>query len=139
MSIWDIESFLDNKEVFLLIMSISIVSLIISILIIPVLLIKMPCDYFMIKHIDYVKNRVRHPILRFIIHLIKNSLGTIFLLSGIVLLFIPGQGILTILIGVSLLDLPFKRKIEYKIISKPVVLNFVNRIRRRAGEAVLEV
>lgn len=139
MSIWDIESFLDNKEVFLLIMSISIVSLIISILIIPVLLIKMPCDYFMIKHIDYVKNRVRHPILRFIIHLIKNSLGTIFLLSGIVLLFIPGQGILTILIGVSLLDLPFKRKIEYKIISKPVVLNFVNRIRRRAGEAALEV
>ena len=47
------------------------------------------------------------------------------------MLFLPGQGLLTILIGVSLMDFPGKRTIERKLISRPVVLQAINRIRQR--------
>jgi hypothetical protein len=44
---------------------------------------------------------------------------------------VPGQGVLTILLGVMLLDFPGKRGLELKLVSRPKVLNTINRIRHR--------
>ncbi len=44
---------------------------------------------------------------------------------------IPGQGLLTILLGVMLLDFPGKRRLEFKIISRPKVFRAINRLRAR--------
>jgi len=53
-------------------------------------------------------------------------LGIVMSLPGI-----PGQGVLTILLGIMLLDLPGKRRLEQKILSKPRVLEKINRLRQK--------
>jgi hypothetical protein len=60
-------------------------------------------------------------------------LGAFLVLLGIVLSLpgVPGQGVLTILLGVMLLDFPGKRGLELKLVSRPKVLNTINRIRHR--------
>jgi hypothetical protein len=71
----------------------------------------------------------------------KNLLGALFITLGIVLSIpgIPGQGILTILIGIMLLDIPGKRRIERRLIGRGHVLSIVNRLRARFGRAPLEL
>jgi hypothetical protein len=53
------------------------------------------------------------------------------------MLFLPGQGILTMLIGISMLDFPGKRNIEAKLIGQPTVLGVINGMRKRRGKPPL--
>src|SRR5439155_1676482 len=71
----------------------------------------------------------RHPVLRGLGLSVKNLLGVLFVLAGIAMLVLPGQGLLTMLIGLSFLDFPGKRDQERKIISVPMVLQTINRLR----------
>lgn len=126
-----------NPSIVYILSIVSLVSFLSSLIIIPIIIIKMPSDYFHISHKEYVKKRVKHPALRIVVHIIKNVLGSVFILFGFVMLFIPGQGILTTLLGITLLDFPFKRSIEIKIISQPNVYMLVNKIRLKAGKGEL--
>jgi len=101
-----------------------------SLIAIPWILVRLPQDYFCERHPrTWLKDH--HPVLRFIALALKNFVGWILLLGGIAMLVLPGQGLLTILIGVSLMDFPGKRAIERKLVSRPLVLQAINRIRRR--------
>ena len=62
----------------------------------------------------------------------------LFILAGIAMCVLPGQGILTIFLGISLADLPYKRKIEYWILSFKKVQNGLNWIRRKANKPPLQ-
>jgi hypothetical protein len=55
------------------------------------------------------------------------------------MLVLPGQGILTMLIGISLVDFPGKRQLERKLIGQPAVLNTINRVREKFGQPPLTV
>lgn len=106
----------------------STIALIVSILSIFALVIYLPTDYFTREnHVSIVTN----PILRILLRILKNIFGVFALLIGIIMLIAPGQGILTILVGVILCDFPSKRKVERKLIARPVLLTGVNRIRAR--------
>jgi hypothetical protein len=65
--------------------------------------------------------------------ILKNILGVILVCIGIVLSLpgVPGQGILTILIGLIMIDIPGKRPYEAKIIKRPTILAAVNDLRAR--------
>jgi UPF0716 family protein affecting phage T7 exclusion len=78
-----------------------------------------------------------HPVLRVLGHLVKNMVGAIFLFAGFLMLFLPGQGILTMLIGISMLDFPGKRKVEAKLIGQPTVLQAINGMREKFGKPPL--
>ncbi|HYG08570.1 MAG TPA: hypothetical protein VD835_01220, partial [Pyrinomonadaceae bacterium] len=52
---------------------------------------------------------------------------------------VPGQGVLTILMGVMLLDFPGKRRLELKLVSRPNVLRAINRIRQRFDRPPLQL
>lgn len=54
------------------------------------------------------------------------------IVSGIMMLFIPGQGILTIIIGIILTDFPYKYRIERWIITRPRILSTLNQLRMKA-------
>ena len=71
--------------------------------------------------------------------ILKNVFGFILILLGVVLSLpgVPGQGILTILLGLIMLDIPGKRPLEAKIIKRPSVLSAVNRLRRRYNKPPL--
>jgi hypothetical protein len=69
----------------------------------------------------------------------KNVVGAVLVVVGIVLAIpgIPGQGILTILIGVMLLDVPGKRRVERRLVALPRVHRAVDDVRARFGSPPL--
>lgn len=110
----------------------------VSLAIVGVLLVRLPPDYFLDRHerplwID------RHPAIRWSGIILKNVLGVALIALGVFLSLpgIPGQGLLTILLGVMLLDFPGKRRLERRIIGMPRVLDRVNRLRARFGKLPL--
>lgn len=108
----------------------SIVGFIGSLIAIPWILIQLPSDYFDTR-IPRHWMKEHHPILRMIGLIVKNIVGIVFLIAGFLMLFLPGQGLLTMLIGISLLDFPNKRKLEARIVGQPTLLNTINTMRRR--------
>jgi hypothetical protein len=109
-----------------------------TIVAIPLILVRLPPHYFDER---YPRRWLagHHPVLRLLGLVVKNLVGAIFLAVGVALLFLPGQGILTILIGVSLLDFPGKRSLERRIVGQPAVLGAINTIRARYGRPPLIV
>lgn len=108
----------------------SVVGFIGSLITIPIILVRLPPDYFdtrVPRH--WMKDH--HPVLRVIGLMVKNVIGVVFLLAGFAMLFLPGQGILTMLIGVSLIDFPGKQRLEAKLIGQPTVLSAINAMRKR--------
>ncbi len=114
----------------------SVVLFVVSIVAIPVILVRLRSDYFDVR-IPRPWMRDHHPALRVIGHVVKNIMGAVFLLAGIAMLVLPGQGILTILIGISLLEFPGKRRLEAKLVGQPKVFNAINAMRKRFGRPPL--
>jgi len=105
---------------------------------IPIVLVRLPQDYF-----DENRPRIwlqgRHPLLRVTTYALKNAFGVVFLLAGVAMLVLPGQGILSMLIGISLMDFPGKRRLERRFVAQPAVLRTINGIRARFGRPPLVV
>ncbi len=114
----------------------SIVFFVGSLIAIPFILVRLPADFFDIR-VPRPWMEDHHPVLRVLGHLVKNLVGAIFLFAGFLMLFLPGQGILTMLIGISMLDFPGKRKVEAKLIGQPTVLNALNGMREKFGKPPL--
>ena len=119
---------------FLIIPVIIIVTTLATLASISLLLISLPSDYFTRKK---RVSRVKNPILRLFLLILKNVFGAVFLIAGFIMLFVPGPGILSLLVGVILCDFPGKRRVERKIIERPVVLSMTNRIRARYNRPVI--
>jgi len=111
-----------------------------SLLVTAWILVKLPADYFAGEKPPHFWAD-RHPVLRVLGHVGKNLLGAALVVLGIVLAFpgVPGQGLLTILIGLMCLDLPGKRRLEQRLVSRPRILAFVNGLRGRYGRPPLQV
>jgi UPF0716 family protein affecting phage T7 exclusion len=83
----------------------------------------------------------RHPAIRAAGIIGKNILGVLLVVVGILLSIpgVPGQGLLTILLGIMLLDFPGKRRLEQNLLSRPQILKTINRLRARFGKQALEI
>jgi hypothetical protein len=75
----------------------------------------------------------RHPAVRVAGLVLKNLAGGLLVALGIVMALpgVPGQGLLTALIGLTLLNFPGKTDLERRLISRPAVLRAINRWRAR--------
>jgi cobalamin synthase len=91
----------------------------------------MPANYFVDRR---EKPAYRRPALRWTLLIAKNLLGASLLVLGVVMIFTPGQGVMTILIGIALLNFPGKRRLERRLIGRSGVLRAVNRLRARFGK-----
>ena len=115
---------------------VSVSTLVISVLLIPYLIVRLPADFYAER--DHRRRLFQdRPVLRVVFLAVKNSLGAVLLVAGIVMLALPGQGILTILAGLALLDFPGKRKLEMRILHMPKLLKSINWLRGRAGQEPL--
>jgi hypothetical protein len=96
-------------------------------------LARLPHDYFV--NPDVRRPVDRHPVLRALLAVARNLLGYFLIVLGIVLSLpgVPGQGILTILMGVMLIDFPGKHRAEQWLLTRRGVLNGVNKLRARLG------
>lgn len=110
----------------------------VSLGLVTLILVKIPATYF---HEDHPRDLwvERSAAFRYTAIIVKNILGVLLIALGIVLSLpgVPGQGLLTILLGIMLVDFPGKRQLERRLISRPNILSTVNRLRHRFGKPAL--
>lgn len=115
-------------------------SLLISFAAIGIVMVKIPANYFSSHYKqDFLPNSSWA--VRWGAVILKNILGLFLIALGILLSLpgVPGQGILTILLGLIMIDIPGKRPLEAKIIKRPTVLAAVNNLRGRYNKPTLEL
>ena len=112
----------------LLVVIISGASLISSILLCTLVITYLPFDYFLPKRRT---SRIKQPVLRLGLKFLKNLLAVVLIIVGLIQIPLPGQGVLTVLIGIVISDIPGKRRLERRIIRSPIVLSSINYIRSR--------
>ncbi|WP_197453908.1 EF-hand domain-containing protein [Caulifigura coniformis] len=113
----------------------SAVSFIGSLVAIPIVVARLPIDHFSGPHeaADWVASSVG----RRIWLVLKNILGVLLITGGVIMLVLPGQGVLTILLGVALMDLPGKWRLMRALARRPNVMKALNWMRERAGKPPL--
>lgn len=130
-----------NSDLLFLLGSLSIFILIISVFMMVLIISFLPEDYFKSENrnlISSVQNS-RYPLLKLLVLITKNFFGVLLLLSGILMLVLPGQGILTIITGLVFMDYPGKYKFERKLLRQKGVINSINWIRSRISKPSLKV
>jgi len=108
-----------------------------SLIVIPWVIGRMPEDYFLEKKRHVAKLRQYHPLVYFLIRLLKNLAALVLIIAGFIMLFTPGQGLLTILVGLGLSDFPGKYTLERKIVRNKKIFKALNWVRKRAGAVPL--
>lgn len=108
----------------------SALSMLLGALLVPVWLARLPADHFRsprrLGDRPWTARRV-------VGHLLLNLLGAVLVAAGIVMLVLPGQGVLTILLGLGLLEFPGKHRIEGWIVRRRPVRAALDWLRRRRG------
>lgn len=113
-------------------------SMVVSFIIVSIIIVKIPANYFSSHyHHDFLPNVSW--LTRWGAVILKNVIGLLLVMAGIIMLVGPGQGILTILIGLILMDIPGKRPLEARIIQRPTVLAVVNNLRARYDKPPLVI
>jgi hypothetical protein len=129
----------NNKTLLLALAVVSVFTLALSAILIPVMVVRIPRDYFLRDRAHHLPWSDRHPIVRAALIAGKNFVGLVLVVIGAAMLVLPGQGILTILAGVMLLDFPGRHRLVCWIVTRHAVLNSLNWVRRRAGRPELIV
>ena len=116
---------------------VSLVLFVGSFILIPVLIARMRRDYFVAPDPDEHTWLGRHRVARATARVVKNVLGGALLVAGIAMMVLPGQGVITVLVALSLLEFPGKRALELRLISQPQVNRVINWIRAKSGRLPL--
>lgn len=98
-----------------------------SIVAVPLFLVKIPDDYF-------TRPRTPSP---FPLRILRITIGVGLIIVGIIMLLLPGQGVLTILVGLGILEAPLKDRIIARILRNPTVYGAVDKLRSKAGKGSL--
>ena len=117
----------------------SLITFVGTLIIIPLLVLAIPADYFRSEKRVRLNTRTRHPLLHMVLLIVKNSIGSIFIVTGIAMLVLPGQGLITLLIGVMLCDFPGKYRLERKLIRYNRVQRALNWVRRKGKRPELQL
>ena len=96
---------------------------------IPWLVRRLPADHF-------VRPPPKHSLPKMIA---RNILGFILVAAGIAMLVLPGQGVLTILLGLSIVDLPIRQRVFRWLLLRPKVVEVMQGLRTRAGKPPLVI
>jgi hypothetical protein len=107
----------------------SILLVLASVVLVPWFLARLPKDYLHAGEPPHGSLPLR---------VLKNALGVVLVLLGVAMLLLPGQGLLTLLVGVLLVDFPGKHGLVRRLLGRPKVLKLVNKLRHRRGAEPLE-
>lgn len=103
-----------------------------------VALTRMPADYFVTRR-DPAVGPQGHGVRSLMGTLARNVAGWLLLLLGIAMLVLPGQGILTVVMGLALIDFPGKRWCLLYMLRNRLVNRAIDRVRSKASKPRLIV
>lgn len=118
---------------------VSVISFVVGLLLLPVMITRIPVDYFSHHARHRLIKDSLHPVIRALVLSIKNLLGAVLLLAGFIMLFIPGQGLLTLFVGLMVMNYPGKFRLESWLIRRPHVLSSINWLREKYKQPPLEL
>ena len=116
---------------------VSAIMFIASILSVPFLVSLIPADYFQYPDAYRLHHTFKHPVVRVLIVSAKNIVGWCLVFAGIIMLILPGQGLLTIIMGLLLVNFPGKRKAEVFLITNQRILRSINWLRAKRNKEPL--
>jgi hypothetical protein len=119
--------------------AVSLLLFVVTLAVFPLVIVFLPPDYFVRHRRDPARRVRRHPVVWWALTIVKNAVGVVLVLAGIAMLVLPGQGLLTILIGVTLTNFPGKYALERRLVSRPRVARAIHRVRDLAGRPRLEI
>ena len=128
-----------DPELVTLALVVSAITFIWSLLIIPWLLTRIPEDYFCGDTQPQSSFRKLHPLAAIALFLVKNGIGFVLLALGLLLMVVPGQGILTILASSFLIEFPNKYRLQRWIVRRPGILKSINWLRQRRNHPPLRI
>nr|VFJ57510.1 MAG: Putative transmembrane protein (PGPGW) [Candidatus Kentron sp. DK] len=117
---------------------ISVVVFLVSLIAAPLIIARMPADYFR-RPENGPRPRRPDSAWRVLLRLLKNLLAAVLVIGGILMLVLPGQGLLTILIGIGISDFPGKYRLTRRLAGMRGVSAAIGWIRRKAGVAPLQL
>ena len=129
----------DNQSLFEWLGIFSLLMFVGTLVVFPLVIVYLPKDYFVRYDREPAHQKRRHPFVWLVITIFKNLLGASLIVAGIAMLVLPGQGLLTLLIGATLTNFPGKYTVERWLVSRPAVARTLNRIRDKAGRPRLEL
>jgi hypothetical protein len=119
--------------------NVSLVILGITIVVLPVVVMKLPVDYFISEQREPSWRTRKYPLVWGLLTLVKNLLGLLLILVGVAMLVLPGQGTITILVGLAMTNFPGKYALERRIAGQPAVGATLNKIRQLTGAPPLQM
>lgn len=128
-----------NEALFGTLFIASVILIVISALIAPAMILRIPKDYF--NHDERPQSRwaEHHHAVRLLLKIGRNVLGVVLIIAGVIMLVAPGQGLLTIVVGVFMISFPRKYELQKWIVSRARVLRAINWFRRKRGVEPLVV
>jgi hypothetical protein len=120
-------------------LAISAVLFVGSLVLVTVVVVSWSTDHFKRDGRPFWEDR--HPLVRASGYFLKNLAGLVLVALGIIMALpgVPGQGLLTALIGLTLINFPGKRDVERRLIARPAILKAVNRLRARFHKPALNL
>lgn len=110
--------------------AIFVISFAINALIVGIIIVTLPANYFSSHYRqDFLPNSSW--MTRWGMTIGKNLVGVLLVIAGVAMLIGPGQGILTILCGLIMIDIPGKRPLEARLIKRPAILAAANALRAK--------
>jgi hypothetical protein len=109
----------------------SLAMLIATLVAFPFVILRLPARYFADENRPPPLSL--HLPLHLLVMALKNLLGLLLVLAGVLLLFLPGQGLLTLIIGLTIMNYPGKFRLERWLVRRPRVLPALNWLRARFG------
>ncbi len=118
------------SEYFVWIGIISGVVFALSLLLVPYLLGRIDAAYF----VALKPRKNNRNVWQFLGFIGKNIVGSVLVLMGLIMLVTPGQGVISIVLGLFLMEFPGKRNLELKLIQSDGVFKALNWLRAKAGK-----
>ena len=129
-------AFLYAEEHAAMLLVISLAMLVATLVVFPFVIVRLPARYFAERNRPQPLSR--HLLVHVTLMALKNLLGLTLVVAGILLLFLPGQGLLTLIIGLTIMNYPGKFVIERWLVRRPRVLPALNWLRLRFGAPPFE-
>jgi putative transmembrane protein PGPGW len=127
----------EAQTVLLWLFGFSFVTFVAGLFLMPLMVVRIPSDYFARERPPRLQFERRHPAMRMTLLAAKNLVGLALVITGLIMLVTPGPGLVALIVGISLMDIPGKRSLERKIIGLPAVFDSLNWLRARHGQPPL--
>lgn len=117
----------------------SLATLLATLVAVPWVVARLPRDYFSRANRSSWQHGEDTSLAGWALTSLKNLLGAVLVMLGVLMLFTPGQGILTLLVGLLLMNFPGKYHLEQVLVARPGVFRALNWLRGRRGVEPFEL